>query len=108
MELWIRSQKKEMLYKVNSNLTIRYSNTINDAYFIELDDHKIAMYKTRERALEVLDEIQRKIAPITIIKQTKPIKYTDYNWTISDTTLYVENVSEVKEVGMVIYEMPKE
>jgi len=104
MELWIRSQNKAAFLKVeileNTNGTINaysYNNKI-----------ELGEYSSDERALEVLDEIQRKITPVTIIKQTKPIKYIDYNRTISDATLYVEDVSEVKEVGMIIYEMPKE
>ncbi len=59
MELWIRSQYKEMIFKVNNNLIIRHNdNRENAMYFIECDGFKIAMYKTRERALEVLDEIE--------------------------------------------------
>lgn len=62
MELWIRSQQKEMLFKVNSSLIIRHNDDVtNGVYFIECDKQKIAMYRTRERALEVLDEIQSKL-----------------------------------------------
>lgn len=62
MELWIRSQDKEMLFKVNNSLIIKHNDNVeNGMYFIECDGSKIAMYKTRERALEVLDEIQQYI-----------------------------------------------
>ena len=104
MDLWIRSQNKGALIKVE---ILGYADGTINAY---LGNNEIVLgeYSSDERALEVLDEIQRKITPVTIIKQTKPIKYIDYNRTISDATLYVEDVSEVKEVGMIIYEMPKE
>ena len=59
MNLWVRSQYKEMLFKVNNNLIIRHNDNVeNGMYFIECDSCKIAMYKTREKALKVLDEIQ--------------------------------------------------
>lgn len=71
MELWIRSQQKEMLFKVNSSLIIRHNENItNGVYFIECDKKKIAMYKTRKRALEVLDDIQNlftKLEPVKTI-----------------------------------------
>lgn len=57
MELWIRSQDREKMCKVNK-LYIKgvgiYSNcdNYNDDY-----DY-LGLYKTKERALEVLDEIQ--------------------------------------------------
>ena len=71
MELWIRSQRKEMVFKVNSSLIIRHNENItNEVYFIECDKKKIAMYKTKERALEVLDDIQNlftKLEPVKTI-----------------------------------------
>jgi hypothetical protein len=57
MDLWVRSQQKEMLFKVNESLILR--NGPGERYFIECDGHKIAMYKTYERAIEVLDEIEK-------------------------------------------------
>ena len=59
MELYVRSQYKEMLFKVNNHLVIRHNDNVeNGMYYIECDNIKIAMYKTKERALKVLDEIQ--------------------------------------------------
>lgn len=53
MNLWVRSQYKEMLFKVNNNLIIRHNDNVeNGMYFIECDSCKIAMYKTREKALK--------------------------------------------------------
>lgn len=53
MELWIRSQNKESLVKVGSNLTIDDTNSI----FCDYDSFFIGTYKSKGRALEVLDEI---------------------------------------------------
>lgn len=65
MELWVRSQDKERLIKVNQ---LEYDYT----KIKEEERHKIitvlnndcfvlGIYKTKERALEVLDEIQEYI-----------------------------------------------
>ena len=65
MELWIRSQDKESLTKVSN---IQYS-FINTCHFIGTyyDNLKIlGTYKTKERALEVLDEIENKINLINL------------------------------------------
>lgn len=62
MDLWVRSQDKNILQKVNKLYVTTYAE--ENGYGIydiqEVDDCDIALgfYKTRERALEVLDEIQ--------------------------------------------------
>lgn len=72
MELWIRSQDKEDLIKVD-NLGLAYREKYNfmdkigdiDNYCIcqFIDDYhiKLGTYKTKERAIEVLDEIETEI-----------------------------------------------
>lgn len=58
MELWIRSQDKRILQKTdNIYLDANYGNKRICNY---VDDYKteLGTYKTKERALEVLDEIQ--------------------------------------------------
>lgn len=59
MELWIRSQDKRHLIKANY-VSIMENNIINVAS--SGWDYDVAKYKTKERALEVLDEIQKYIA----------------------------------------------
>lgn len=65
MELWIRSQDKQSLVKVD-NLYISIGNYI--CYYVEKGKEKpetyyrpageLARYETNERALEILDDIQ--------------------------------------------------
>lgn len=58
MKLWIRSQDKRILQKIdNIYLDANYGNKRICNY---VDDYKteLGTYKTKERALEVLDEIQ--------------------------------------------------
>lgn len=71
MELWIRSQDKESLTKVSN---IQYSYQKGDLYTDVNGKHHIGTYydnlkilgtyKTKKRAIEVLDEIQNKLETI--------------------------------------------
>ena len=68
MELWIRSQDKERLIKVSN---VQYTYRKGDLYSDVRGNHYIGTYydnleilgeyTTKERAIEVLDEIQTKI-----------------------------------------------
>ena len=58
MNLWIRSQDKKELIK--SNRIYQYAGTI---YAEAKEDIELGNYKSRERALEVLDEIQDVLKP---------------------------------------------
>lgn len=107
MELWIRSQDKTRLVKVNyvymtennDHLTI-YGETIDSAPIV-------GTYKTKERALEVLDEIQDILKPKYILDASsiKP-----------DGNFYEENGmifqkynanAEIKELSTFVYQMPE-
>lgn len=98
MNLYIRSQFKEMLFKVNNNLIIKYNNNNeNGMYFIECDGYKIAMYKTRERALEVLDEIQEKLS-----------LYSNARVRGEHQELLLKLMAFMISEQIIVYEMPKE
>ena len=63
MELWIRTQRKERLCRTY-NFVIREAN--KQGYYAIAENRnkntiEYGIYKTKERALEVLDEIQRYI-----------------------------------------------
>ena len=98
MELWIRSQDRTDLVKVNALWVIEnqiwmevpfYENHKKIGLTITGHNHKLAEYKTKERALEVLDEIQRLITDL---------QYMSYAVDSSSFYSYRPNV----------YEMPKE
>ena len=59
MELWIRSQDKECLMKIDR---VDYC-LANSEHRIMVNGYEtlVSKYKTKERALEVLDEIQDKL-----------------------------------------------
>ena len=73
MELWIRSQDKSSIVKVD-NLYVSVGNYI--CYYVEKGKEvpgtyyrpsgELGRYKTKERALEVLTEIQNKINLINL------------------------------------------
>ena len=64
MELWIRSQDKTFLKKVN---TIGIVEGSDFCFISENLTTDFGKYKTKERALEVLDEIQNEVKYITDI-----------------------------------------
>ena len=75
MELWIRSQDKLKLLKVNDIAIVKecaYKDwcietkigqeyILKDAWYIFINNIKVATYFNEERALEVLDEIQERL-----------------------------------------------
>lgn len=73
MELWIRSQDKSSIVKVD-NLYVSVGNFI--CYYVEKGKEvpntyyrpsgELGRYETKERALEVLDEIENKINLINL------------------------------------------
>ena len=69
MSIWVRSQDKEFLMKVdNINLGIDVDTKKPNRLFTFVDgvttSFTLGKYKSKERALEVLDEIQKKINDI--------------------------------------------
>lgn len=84
MELWIRNQRKTKLKKINEiALSIAGGN-------IFCDGEEFGHYKTRERALQILDEIQKMLYPQGLLNQTK-----------DGITFNYANISSL------IYEMPE-
>ena len=61
MELWIRSQDKKHLMKAEAIMYEETGTGFGIRVFTKNYDFNIANYKTKERALEVLDEIQKYI-----------------------------------------------
>ena len=118
MNLWVRSQDKEKLLKCN-DIAIS-NNMINERESIKFKGYKIVgyfdknteyeilgTYKTKERAIEVLDEIQNILNPKYIL-DTSSIK--------PDGNIYKENGmifqdysanAEIKELSTYVYQMPE-
>ena len=106
MNLWVRSQDKIILQKVdNIYLNANYDNRricTNDSRDYESD---LGEYKTKERAIEVLDEIQSLLQP-TI--EYKPIVQEEYNPSYEYRHfIKVDDNMEVKELSTFVYQMPE-
>lgn len=69
MDLWIRSQDRKYLMKCEAIMCEKTGTGYGLIVFTKNYDFNIATYKTKERALEVLDEIQKVIGPRGIVKQ---------------------------------------
>lgn len=106
MELWVRSQNKSKLIKVNS---VYLPNPINANNFfpkiIANDGDYLGSYKTEERALEVLDEIQGLLKPKIIINGGKLTGdgFQDYKIQIKPSEVDISPY-----VSTLVYEMPEE
>lgn len=71
MSIWVRSQDKEFLMKVdNINLGIDVDTKKPNRLFTFVDgvttSFTLGKYKSKERALEVLDEVEKKINLINL------------------------------------------
>ena len=113
MELWIRSQNKKILQKVNKLYATTYSEEagygIYDLRYDDLEDIDdcdvpLGFYKSKERALEVLDEIQNLLQPKIKYIQEEPIEsIIDFGYQIT------QNVDmKIQEINRIVYKMPKE
>ena len=109
MELWVRSQDKEILVKVN-NLSLVFSNKDEDCEIINsFEDHQcweLGTYKTKERALEVLDEIQDILKP-KIIVNTYKVEQAE----LCDGTQFIQPMLDdiqIQNATSYVYQMPEE
>ena len=105
MNLWVRSQDKRILQKVNDV----YISTIDDKT-IKVPDGgigiELGIYKTKERAIEVLDEIQSLLQPII---KYEPIVQKEFNPSYKyEHFVKVGDNIEIKELSTFVYQMPEE
>lgn len=99
MNLWIRSQDKRNLKKINTEIYIKEGTLYaeGDVYFIVSSGTELGEYKTKERALEVLDEIQKKLSlysNLRVIGEQQDVLLKLMAFMISEQ--------------IIVYEMPKE
>lgn len=104
MDLWVRSQNKTELVPINDMMVLRSGylfekgNFTYRNYEIIYKNCVLGTYKSKERALEVLDEIQNKIAYNECLKTMVP----------KVTTIKGYEEEYGKLFANTIYEMPKE
>ena len=109
MELWIRSQNKDKLFKINGvDITKMNDNSYEITGYTTYDIY-LGKYKTIERALEVLDEIQELIKPKQIITTYESEIKECINKTKFDVVMTpkIDNIQLIEPTTLV-YEMPAE
>lgn len=115
MELWIRSQDKEVLVKVN-DIAVEM-NMIYGYYDKNTEYELLGAYSTKERALEVLDDISSKIKNQFIVQVNALLKPSDQqkikerfendyvgDFIMSDGMLDIKPINQ----NLFLYEMPQE
>lgn len=121
-DLWIRSQNKEVLSKYNrlavSQVAIKSSARVMGLIDNDFGWETLGEYKTKERALEVLDEIQSILSDEVFVfknfsfDKTEDVKkFAQIIGTrciaIQDNTNTVPTV-DFKNKNCIVYSMPKE
>ena len=115
MELWIRSQDKEVLVKIND---IAVEMNMIYGYFDKNTEYELlGSYKSKERALEVLDDISNKIKNQFIVQVNGLLKPSDQrkiksrlekdyvgDFIMSDGMLDIKPINQ----NLFLYEMPQE
>lgn len=97
MDLWIRSQTDYQEQNLIKAKQVKVELVINDIWTINVNGIRVAEYKSRERAIEVLNEIQDKLClslgcleyPLRIIKRP-------------DNTMDVQQL----KADVLVYQMP--
>ena len=104
MELWIRSQDKKDL--ICTRRIYVHENTIRTNVYEAIGFAILGKYKTKERALEVLDEIQSILKPKYILDSSS-IRPDD-SWVENGIIMQKYNANvEIKELYTFVYEMPE-
>ncbi len=106
MELWIRSQDGKTLMKVD-RLDIDYSSGL---YSIKSNGFStlLANYKSEERAIEVLNEIQNILKPKYIL-DTSSIKPDEDFYEENGVIFQKYNANaRIEELSTFVYQIPKE
>lgn len=108
MELWIRSQDRLRLCKAN-NLFIKNLSICCSCNDENNDYDYLGVYSTKERVLEVLDEIQRILQPrfMTTIRANDEMQELMGARSFGKTITQKQDI-DFKELSTYVYEMPKE
>lgn len=107
MELWIRSQDRTRLAKIKClymvDATCEEKVVICGYSSDESDDFDLGSYYTIERALEVLDEIQKLLMPQVKLKSIDTsVEIANLNYIVNPT------YETIQQLNTCVYEMPKE
>lgn len=124
MEVWVRSQDKEMFQLVDSfwyTRNISFAEYDNDSFtrVAHKQGHGVLCngicfgeYATKERCLEIIDEIQSLFCDFLICKDVSPCDHPKFKKLGLTSIHYMgkdfEPTIEYHERSSIVYEMPKE
>ena len=123
MKLWIRSQNRKELMEVENlwvvGKSIHNPNNFNlmekekTVYIIVADEKMIGEYKTHERALQVLDEIQNALVGKIVVEPKYPVKQKEekaLKEMVEEKTIVKSQAVDIKTLNQncVVYELPRE
>ena len=106
MELWIRNQNKGILQRTNA-LFISHSAENIWSIIDNQNMTKYGEYETRERALDILDEIQNLLNPMLVFKNCNCTQEMLDNIKEAGACVVSDN-THIEQIQTCIYEMPKE
>ena len=111
MELFIRTQDKHQLLKVCSlSLTYEDENTKIICYDNNDKAWVVGFYKTKERALEVLDEIQKSLYPDIKMLANK-IDNNQYGDYVNLKSIFAikqpAGTLEIHQLQNIVFDMPE-
>ncbi len=112
MDLWIRSQDKESLIQVDC-LCIEKNELDKGKYIYSSFDIvqgciTLGTYKTKERAIEILDEIQNLIQPKMNFIVSQHIDFDNDGEGLIGCNILKEEPKIERISDVIVYEMPKE
>ena len=111
MDLWIRSQSKEVLVKADAVYIVERISEYKKYYYIEDEKYRYAKYKTKERALEIIDEIVQILQPKGVIKYNSLLRNEDIRKIQERNKNYIFADGQVDIIQMpetYVYQMPEE
>ena len=102
MNIWIRNQKKDGLYKVSG-----FEICDNDVCVITEQSEltTVGEYDTKERCMEILDEIQNLLQPKITIANT----FVSQSPSVVQPLIINSNDNtKIEQLNTIVYEMPEE
>ena len=113
MDLWIRSQDRQELIKANEITAYQYDEMagLGNDWHIFVRDYEVGIYKTKERALKILDTIQNILQPVLYWHEPE-FKSDEFDLQSITNAVSIQCSQkaefELKQAGQVVYEMPEE
>ena len=103
--LSIRTQDRMVLTQYNGTIAIYNNNIYLQRFEDDNTDICLGEYKTKERALEVLDEIER-VCVGKLLISANPLPNKDH-WVFQNQNIVLPKDESTIEVLPLVYQMPK-